>query len=62
MWWVIKLRQNWRAWHTEGSSKGTKMAITENKQPRHREKSLSRQEVEKSRPAFLYIGVAADKL
>lgn len=62
---VIKLLQKTRggggARDTEGTTKGTKIAITENKQPRRREKGLSRQEAERSRPTFLYTGVAADK-
>lgn len=40
---------------------GMKIAITQNKQQRRREKGLSRQEAKRSRPVFLYIGLAADK-
>lgn len=49
----------------EVTTGGTVIAITENRQPRRREKSLLRQEAEKaerSRLAFLYIGLAADIL
>ena len=59
---VIKLIRNGEARDAEGNTKGTEIAITKNKQPRRREKGLLRQEAEKSRPEFLYIGLAADKV
>ena len=57
---MIKLLGKRGAGDTEGTTKDTKITITENMQPRWRGKGLLRQEAHKSRPAFLYIGVAAD--
>lgn len=54
--------KNEGAQDAEGTTKGTEIAIMENKQLRWREKGLLRQEAEESRAAFLYTGLAPDKL
>lgn len=49
-------------WDVEGTTKGVAIAITENKQKRRTERGLLRQEAERSRPGFLYIGLVSGKL
>ena len=59
MWWVTEPSPKTRM--RRAPPEGMKIAITQNKQQRRREKGLSRQEAERSRPVFLYIGLVADK-